>query len=182
MAIESGNLQLVNELLRHSHVDPDPIDTTTHRHLYDIAAECGFYEACAALETAFVRRHPHLNKRQIVVRFHAKHECRVELVQQHQLRTFLFSFADDPRGAFTPLDDPTMRMRRLPRREQWTVVRMEGSLDPDGWVQSLLLDDRQRALAVSLSGDCVVDGGRVFQCIDNYRVRLLARVIKHAPE
>lgn len=167
---------MVKELLKSDHVDPNVIDSKTHRYLYDLAAESNQFHVCIELESAFKRlnKSKYTNKRALKRHFHDLHEYTVEAVIQHQLRSQWFKFADDPRGTFQPLDNPTLRLPVLPHQNDWKVLKEDGSIDnEEGWTYSFLCEDDP--LVISFSGSEVIECGGLFNFIDNYRYRLLAR-------
>lgn len=183
IAVELDNLEMVKELLKSDHVDPNVIDSKTHRYLYDLAAESDQYHTCIELELAF--KHQNISKytckRSIKRHFHDLHEFTVEAVIQHQLRSKWLKFADDPRGAFQPLDDPTLRLPVLPHSDNWKVIKQDGSIDlKDGWTYSFVCGgSSDNPLVITYSGSEVVEEGGLFNYFDNYRYRLLARIHKN---
>ena len=174
---------MVKELLKSDKVDPNIIDSNSHRYLYDLAAESNHYKICIEFESAFKRQNvsKYTCKRSIKKHFHDLHEFRVEAVIQRQLRTKWLSFADDPRGAFQPLDDPSLRLPLLPFRHCWKVIIQDGSIDTEeGWTYSFLCDESSdKPLLINYSGSEVIEGSGLFNYVDNYRCRLLARIHKN---
>lgn len=181
IAIESKCYEMVKELLKCPQVDPNIIDSLSHRYLYDLAAESGQHHTCLELETAFKRSNSAnlTSKRAMKRNFHDLHEYRVEAVIQHQLRSQWLKFTNDPRGAYEPFDDSTLRLPLLPNQNDWKVISEDGSLDSlEGWKYSYSCDENGCPLVVTYSGDSVCQGGSLFYYIDNYRCRLLARIQK----
>lgn len=109
------------------------------------------------------------------------HEYTVEMVIQHQLRSTLFTFHDDPRGAYETYLDRNLKLPLLPDQNNWIVVKGIGTNNSsEGWKYGYLTNERNEPLAVNYSGKRVVVGGPIFAFIDNYRYRLLARVQKNS--
>ena len=173
---------MVKELMKCSQVDPNVIDSKYHRYLYDLAAEAGQYHTCLELESAFKRQNSakYTCKRALKRNFHDLHEYTVEAVIQHQIRTQWFTFANDPRGPYQSLNDPTLKLPILPHHDDWKVVKEDGSIDiQEGWTYSFLCDENSNnPLIINYSGSEVVEGKGLFNFIDNYRCRLLARINK----
>lgn len=113
--------------------------------------------------------------------FHDLHEYTVEAVIQHQFRSQWLKFADDPRGAYQTFDDLTLRLPVLPAKEQWKVIKADGSMDAEeGWTYAFLCDETtDNPLIINYSGTAVIQGGVIFNYIDNYRYRLLGRIHKN---
>lgn len=177
IAVQQSNCELVRELLKCPHVDPNIIDTTSHRYLYDLAAESKQFSACLEMEKSFIRHNHNLTKRSLKRNFHDLHENTVEAVIHHQFRSQWLTFKDDPRGPYQPVnDDPSLRLLFLPHKDEWTVLVEEGSLDSvEGWSYSYTCQT-ERPSIVNYKGDALVEGGTLFEYIDNYRFRLLARI------
>jgi len=167
---------LARELLKCPDVDPNLIDSNTHRYLYDLAVEGEDFRICLEMEQAFKRNNSSLitNKLSLKRNFHDLHKYRIEAVLHHQLRSLWLTFRDDPRGAFQSFDDPSIRMTKLPDHDHWQAVIEDGAMDSEGWTWSFMTDDNGEALAVK--GNQVIPGGGVFNYIDNYRFRLLIRI------
>jgi hypothetical protein len=182
IAIHQKNLAVVEALVRSPQVDLLFIDTGSRRRLYDLAAEKGLSRVCLAMELAYRNHHSELDNRQLKQKFIDVHEYQVKGFVQHQLRNPLLFWVNDPRGPYTVYGgDPERRFSRPPtvNGEQWTVYLEEGSMDSEGWTQSFLESEPGgEALMVSLDGKRVVKGRGVFNCIDNYRVRLHVSVLK----
>lgn len=179
VAVEQNNYELVKELLKCPRVDANIIDTTSHRYLYDLAAESNQLNACLEMENSFIRKNPNLTKRALKRNFHDLHENTVEAVLHHQFRSQWLTFKDDPRGPYQPLNDPSLRLPFLPRNDDWVVAAEEGSLDNvDGWNYSYTCDS-MKTMIVNYKGDELVEGGTLFEYIDNYRFRILARIHKN---
>lgn len=174
---------MIKELMKSDQVDPNVIDSRTHRYIYDLAAESNQYHTCLELESAFKRQNilKYTCKRAIKRQFHDLHEYTVEAVFQHQIRSKWLNFIDDPRGPFQPLDDPTLRLPLLPSRDYWKVIKQDGSIDlEEGWTYSFLCDESSNnPLVINYSGTEVIEAGGLFNYIDNYRYRILARIHKN---
>ena len=174
---------MVKELMKCDQVDPNVIDSKSHRYLYDLAAESNQYHICLKLESSFKNQNisKYSCKRAFKRHFHDLHEYTVEAVIHHQLLSKWLKFADDPRGAFQPLDDPTLRLPILPSRENWKVVKQDGSIDSkEGWTYSFLCEEStDNPLIINYSGSEVIEGSGLFNYFDNYRYHLLARIHKN---
>jgi hypothetical protein len=174
---------MVKELMKCPQVDPNVIDSKSHRYLYDLAAESGQYHTCIKLESAFRRQNAakYICKRALKRNFHDLHEYTVEAVIQHQFRSRWFTFANDPRGPYQPLNDPTLRLPILPHHDDWKVIKEDGSIDyQEGWTYSFLCDEKSgNPLIINYSGSEIVEANGLFNHIDNYRCRLLARIHKN---
>lgn len=183
LAVEFNNLEMVRELMKCDQVDPNIIDSKSHRYLYDLAAEANQYRTCIELESAFKHQNisKYKSKRAIKRQFHDLHEYVVEAVIHHQLRSKWLKFADDPRGAFQPLDDSALRLQVLPGRDNWKVIKQDGSIDlKEGWIYSFLCEESSdNPLIINYSGSEVIEGNGLYKCFDNYRYQLLARVHKN---
>ena len=176
IAIDQSNFEMIRELLRCKHVDPNIIESTSYRYLYDLAAEAGRHDICLELEKAFIRNNPNLTKRALKRIFHDLHEYTVEAVIQHQIRSQWLTFKDDPRGPYQPLNDSSLRLSFLPHQDDWKVIKDEGSLDNvQGWKYSFTCET-EKPLVVNCKGDGLIEGGSLFEYIDNYRFRLLSRI------
>ena len=172
IAIELKHVGLIKELCQCSKVDPNIIDSTTKRYLYDLAAESGFHFACFHLEQSFIRRKTGSLKKA----FHAQHEYQVQFATQHQIRSVWLNFVDDPRGAFTL---QAKRLNHLPDPEEWKVYAQPEMHDAkDGWIQSYLTDTEGKPVAVNWNFSRLTIAGRLFNGLDNYRFRTLTRIIK----
>lgn len=182
IAVHQKDLELLKELLKCPRVDPNIIDSTSHRYVYDLAAESGQFQACLELEKAFKARSniSEMTKKHLKRNFHDLHEYTIEAVIQHQFRSQWLTFKDDPRGAFQPIDNPSLRLSSLPHQDNWIVLKEEGALDNiEGWKYSYTSDNSDKPLIVNYSGDGFVEGGALFEYIDNYRFRILARMRKN---
>lgn len=179
IAIERNNLNLVREMLKCPKVCPNIIDTKTQRYLYDLAAESGQLGACLEMEKAFIRLNPRFSKREIRRNFYNLHEYTVEAVIHHQFRTRWLTFKDDPSGPYEPLNYSTLRLPLLPNSSNWKVITEEGSMDSvEGWKYSFTCET-EKPMIINFKGDEMEEGGGLFDYIDNYRYRLLARIIKN---
>lgn len=178
IAVDLKSAELVRELLKCPKIDPNIIDSRTHRYVYDLAAEASLYNSCIEMELAFTRNN-FTNRRFIKTNFHDLHEYSVEMVVQHQLRSQLFKFQNDPRGPFESFTDPTIKLPFLPNQKEWQIIKADGSLDStEGWIYGRLTDKRDNPLAINYSGKEVIMAGSFFRCMDNYRYRFMARRIK----
>lgn len=176
IAVEKKNFELLRELLKCPHVDPNIIDTTTHRYLYDLAAESNQFKACLEMKKSFFKTDPNMSKQVLKRKFQDLHENNVEAVIHHQFRSQFLTFKDDPRGPYQPLNHhPSVRLPFLPHKDEWIVLAEEGSLDNiDGWKYSYTCET-VNPMIVNYNGDELVEGGFLFEYIDNYRFRILAR-------
>lgn len=166
---------LIKELCRCLKVDPNIIDSSSKRFLYDLAAESGFHFACSLLEQSFIRR----KKGSLKKAFHSQHEYQVQLATQHQIRSVWFHFVDDPRGAFS-VSGQAKRLNQLPFSKEWKIYVNEDMHDAnDGWIQSFLTDTKARPLVVNWDLSKLAPGNGFFNGIDNYRFRHLTRVLKN---
>ena len=121
-----------------------------------------------------------MTKRAVERRFHDLHDYTIEAVVQHQFRSQWFTFKNDPRGPYQPINDPSLKLQLLPDQDNWNVLKTEGSLDNiDGWNYSYACSNAKKPLIVNNNGDELVEGGTLFEFSDNYRFRLLARINKN---
>ena len=181
--MELENLELVKELLKCKNVDPNVIDTKTKRYVYDLAAESNQFRICLEMESAFKRskNKKYSRKKATKKYFHDLHEYTVEGVVHHQIRSqWLMVFVDDPRGAYQPLDDPTLRLPFLPDNNNWKLIdgRVNSSVN-SGWTSSFLTNEQGNPILVSFSGKSLIETRTLFSNLDNYRYRVLARVHKN---
>lgn len=182
IAVELQNLELVKELLRCEDVDPNVIDTKTKRYLHDLAVEKNQLSICLEMESAFKRRKNKKYSRKKAAKkyFHDLHDYTVEAVVHHQiLSKWTIMFVDDPRGAYTPLDDPTLRLPILPDQKNWKELNDRINANDSGWTWSFLTNEKQNPVAVSFSGKHLVEGSTLFFNFDNYRCRILVRIHKN---
>ena len=179
--MELKSLELVKELLKCPKVDSNFIDSGSHRYLYDLAAESSQFHVCLELELAFIRNNSekYTSKRAIKNKFHDLHEFTVEMVVQNQLMTCWFQFRDDPRGPFELFNNRSLKLPFLPDKEHWIVLRENGSIDENaGWTCGHLCNAMAQPLIINWAGDKVITSS-LFKYIDNYRYRLLARLLKN---
>ena len=64
-----------------------------------------------------------MTKKHLKRNFHDLHEYTIEAVIQHQFRSQWLTFKDDPRGAFQPIDNPSLRLSSLPHQDNWIVLK-----------------------------------------------------------
>lgn len=169
----------MKELLKCSKIDPNIIDSVSHKYIYDLAAKSNLFLVCLELERAFIRNNcdKYKCRRSIKKNFHDLHEFMVEIVIQHQLRSHFFRFHNDPRGPYESQSYKTLKLPFLPDHEDWKVITDESPNDSaEGWIYGQLNDSKNRPLALNYAGNVVISSGLLFKYIDNYRWRFFARV------